>query len=228
VETRKTKTLDDFPKFIATAVRRGETAQTGYTKFEIDGQFDREIKTINPHWFWLLFGKHDCITATLISLNKETGAAVLFTHELDEPKIVGLPLYYLSPYWQAFNIWMVLDPNWGWEKQQFIGIDAVAQDYEATEISIVGDREVKIWTKLEPIEGGNGTSRHYPASNQTSPPDATPRLVPNGWGHEHCDLCKSHIDSGEFGYRDPDNRWMCVKCFDRYVVPRDLAFVDEL
>jgi hypothetical protein len=228
VETRKPKTLDDFPKFIATAVRRGETSATGYTEFVMDGRFDREIKKINPHWFWLVFGQNDGLTATLRSLDKETGAAVLFTHQVEEPNVVGVPLYYLSPYWQAFNIWMVLDPNWGWEKKQFIGVDAVAQDYEAADISIVEDREVKIWTKLEPVEGGSGSSRHYPAKNQDSPPDTTPRVVAHGWGHESCDFCRSHIDSGEFGYHDRGERWMCVKCYDRYVVPRDLAFVDEL
>ena len=228
MDGRKPKTLDDFPQFITTAVRRGETSATGYTKFELCGHFDQAVTNIDQHWFWLLFGVNDCLTATLQSLNAETNAAVLFTHELKEPEVIGLKLFYLSPCWQAFNVWMVLDPTWRWERRKFQGVDAVAEDYEVDEISIVGDREVKIWTKLQPIEGGSGTSRHYPANDQTSPPNPAPRVIPQGWGHAHCDLCRSRIASGEFGYRDHDERWMCESCYQRYVVPRDLAFVDEL
>lgn len=169
-----------------------------------------------------------CLCPSLKSLNKETNAAVLTCDLRDEPKIVGQALAYLSPYWQAYNVWMVLDPNWGWERKQFQGIDAVAEDYEAKDVSIVDGREVKVWTKLEPVGVSRGQSRHYPATDQTSPVRPGTRLVPSGWGHDHCDLCRAHIDAGEFGYCDPDLHWMCEKCYGRYVVARDLAFVDEL
>jgi hypothetical protein len=228
MDVRKPKTLEDFPKFSVVAVGRGATSATGYTRFEMEGEFDRIIEWLGPHWFWLLIGEHDCLCATLKSLDRETRLAVLTCDEKDEPDVVGQTLAYLSPYWQAQNVWMVLDPNWGWKKTQFRGLDAVAQDYEAKDISIVDGREVKIWTKLEPVDRGRGASRHYPASNQSSPPEPESRLVPGGWSHEHCDLCKNHIDAGEFGYRDPAERWMCEKCYERYVMARDLAFVDEL
>jgi hypothetical protein len=227
-ETKKPKALEDFPKFTVVAVRRGETSSTGYTEFQLDGHFDRIIDDIDAYWFWLLFGEDGCLTATLKSLNTETNAAVLTTQELNEPPVLGLTLYYLRPYWQAFNIWMVLDKNWGWKKRQFHGVDAVAQDYEADEVSIVADREVKIWTKLESVEGRSGTSRHYPATDQTSPLNPESRLIPSGWGHEHCDFCRSHINTGEFGFCDPGDRWLCESCYERYVVPGDLSFVDEL
>jgi hypothetical protein len=225
---RKPKTLEDFPKFEVAKVLRGETSRTGYTKFELEGRFDRVIENIDPHWFWLLNQQDNSLCVTLISLNKETGIAVLNCDSIDAPDVEGCALFYLSPYWQAENVWMILDPNWGWNKRQFEGSNAIASNYEAKEVSIVDGREVKIWTKLEPIDGGRGQSRHYPASDQNSPPDAETRVVPGGWGHEHCTLCKEHIESGEFGYRDPGENWMCEKCHERYVVPRDLSFVDEL
>ena len=228
METRKRKTLEDFPKFTVAAVRRGETSSTGYTEFELDGRFDRAMTDFGPHWFWLLFGESDCLTAALKSLDADTNTAVLTTQELYEPRVAGLTLFYLSPAWQAFNVWMVLDKNWGWKKLQFQGHDAVAQDYEADEVSIVAGREIKIWTKLEPAEGRSGTTRHYPATDQTSPPNPERRVVPSGWGHEHCDLCRSHINAGESGYCDPGDRWVCESCYQLYVEPRDLAFVDEL
>lgn len=48
MEVRKSKTLEDFPKFIVTAVRRGTTSVTGYTGFELEGTFDRISKRL-PH-----------------------------------------------------------------------------------------------------------------------------------------------------------------------------------
>lgn len=66
------------------------------------------------------------------------------------------------------------------------------------------------------------------ATDQASTPESKIRIVPSGWDHEHCELCKSHIDRGMFGYCDSQDRWMCENCYERYVVPRDLPFVDEL
>jgi hypothetical protein len=228
IEMSKPKTLDHFPQFIVSAVRRGATSDTGYTRFELDGRFDRSIEKIDPHWFWLLIGKKDCLCASLKSLDEETRAATVTCDEHEEPTIVGQTLAYLSPYWQAFNVWMVLDPNWGWKKKQFQGADAVASDYEAKETSIVDGREVKIWTKLEPLHGRGGQSRHYPGGDQSGPLSSESRVIPSGWDHEHCDLCKAHIDPGDFGYCDPGERWMCQKCYEKYVTRCDLAFVDEL
>jgi hypothetical protein len=56
--------------------------------------------------------------------------------------------------------------------------------------------------------------------------DASANVVPDGWDHEHCELCWAKIsrlpaDSAE-GYSDGD-RWMCVECFNRYVHPRVAA-----
>jgi hypothetical protein len=224
----KPKTLRDFPQFIVSAVRRGKTLDAGYTRFEIDGEFDRIVDNIDPHWFWLLFGENDCLCTTLQSIDKGGRAAVLSCDVKDEPKVVGETLAYLSSYWQAYHVWMVLDPAWGWERKIFQGADAVAEDYDAGEASVVEGREVRVWTKLELVGGREGASRHYPASDQSLPPNSERRPVPGGWGHEHCDLCRTHIDAKGFGYCDPAGRWMCEKCHERYVLRRDLAFVDEL
>jgi hypothetical protein len=121
---------------------------------------------------------------------------------------------------------MILDANWGWKKKQFHGIDAIAEDFEARDTSIVDGREVKVWTKLAPVRDSDGRTRHHPANNQTSSPGFGTRLVPLGWDHEHCELCNTHIDAGDFGYCDSDENWLCEKCYERYVVQRDLAFVD--
>lgn len=228
MEIHKPKTLEDFPKFVVSAVRRGPTAEEGYTHFELEGSFDRTIESRGPQWFWLLFGKRGCPCASVQSLNKETKAAILTFEATDEPDIVGLTLAYLSPYWQAFHVWMVLDPNWDWEKRRFLGAHAVAQDFESKDASIIEGREVKVWTKLTRADVQRGLSRHYPSEDQTLAPNGETRLVPSGWDHEHCELCNSHVDVGMFGYCDSGERWMCEKCYARYVMRHDLAFVDEL
>ncbi len=224
----KPKTLGDFPQFSVAAVRRGETSPQGYTNFELDGKFDRIVGQIDSHWFWLLFGEKDCLCATLLSLDKDTRAATLTCTLEDEPEVVGQSIAYLSPYWQAYHVWMVLDPNWGWEKKRFQGADALREQYVAGETSIVDGREVRVWTKLELVGGREGASRYYPADNQTLPASTEKQLVHGAWGHEHCDLCKSHIDAGEFGYCDPGGYWMCENCYERFVRPHDLSFVDGL
>lgn len=226
---KKPKTLDDFPSFTVTCVRRGETFPMGYTEFELGGTFGKlnQIKGIESAWFWLLIGEHDCLCAQVRSLDKDTGAALVTCDRQKMPDILGEKLFYLSPYWQAFNIWMVLDPNWGWERVQFQTADAVAENHEAPDISIVDGREVRKWTKLERADKKGHVSRYYPAQDQSST-EASPKTIPHGWDHEHCDLCRVHINAGVFGYRDPDDRWMCESCYEKYVMQRDLSFVDEL
>jgi hypothetical protein len=228
METRKPKTLEDFPQLIVTALRRGPPAEAGYTCFELEGSFERSIENTGPQWFWLLFGNRGCLCASVQSVNEETKTAILTFEATDEPDIVGHALAYLSPYWQAFHVWMVIDPNWGWEKKQFLEADAIAQDFESKDTSIIEGREVKLWTKLTRADVQRGLSRHYPSEDQTAISSDETRLVPSGWDHEHCELCNSHIDVGMFGYCDPDERWMCEKCYARYVIRRDLAFVDEI
>jgi hypothetical protein len=99
MEIRTPKTLEDFPKLVVTALRRGPTAEAGYTHFELGGSFDHTIENTGPQWFWLLFGKRGCLCASVQSLNKETKAAILTFEATDEPDIVGHTLAYLSPYW---------------------------------------------------------------------------------------------------------------------------------
>jgi hypothetical protein len=222
----KPKTLNEFPQFVVAAVRRGGTGSSGYTRFELVGRFDRLIEENEGNWFFLLFGG-ESICATLKSLDRETKAATLTCDEKDEPKVVGQTLAYLDTYWRPHHVWMILDRSWGWEKKQFHGADAVAEIFESNDVSIVDGREVKVWTKLTPVKPGDPV-RLYPEPDRSSESGSEPRLVPGGWDHEHCTLCNVHIDVAGFGYCDPDGTWMCEKCYERYVMQRDLAFTDEL
>ena len=142
--------------------------------------------------------------------------------------MVGKPLYYLSPAWEPHQIWMVLDEHWGWQRVLFQAVDAVAETHEATDVSIVDEREVKTWTKLSRADKRGSAERYAPTLDDTLVSGAAPQLVPGGWDHEHCQLCREHISHGEFGYRDEDDQWLCENCYGKYVMPRDLSFVDDL
>ena len=219
-----------------TAVRPGGVPDDGYASFEIEGhydavlegRFDQMIEGTGAQWFWLLFGERGSLCPKSEVFRQTNQDRDPDCQEKEEPKILGLDLAYLSPYWQAFNVWMVLDPSWGWQRKQFQGTDAFAEDYEAKDVSIVDGREVRVWTKLRPTGMDRWQSRHYPAADQTLPVSSGERLVVGAWGHEHCELCNEHIDAGMFGYIDPADRWMCENCYQRYATRRDLAFVDEL
>lgn len=178
MNTDKRKTLDDFPKFVVTGVWRDRKTGGGYTAYDLEctydptlnGDLEQIIANRRPKWFWLLIGERSCLCTSLKSLKKESSTAILTCHEKKEPRVIGQALAYLSPYWQAYNIWMVLDPNWGWQKKRF----------------------------------------------------------PEALGSQECQLCYRDIKPGEIGACDPKGAWMCAKCYERYVVPHDLAFVDEL
>src|SRR6266700_2685202 len=40
------------------------------------------------------------------------------------------------------------------------------------------------------------------------------QIVTNGWDHEHCELCNTHIDPGDYAYTNADDLWVCLTCFE--------------
>jgi hypothetical protein len=206
VEIRKPKTLEDFPKFFVTAVHRCGTDDGGYTRFEIAGNFDRVIENIGPNWFWLLSDAKESFCASVKSLGEETKAAILTVDVKNEPRIVGQKLSYLSPYWQAYHVWMILEQGAFWKKVVFHATDAIRVS------STAADGKEIHGLKRMPQEG-------LPAEAQ---------VVTGGWDHEHCELCNKHIDPGDYACTNTDGLWVCLSCFDNYVSPKNLSFVDEL
>lgn len=222
------KTLEDFPKFFLSQVTRGETDPEGFTAFELSGEFDRIIQRQGEiTWFWLLIGERAAVCPQWKSLGPGTAATVI-AREREMPETDGKTLYYLSSAWDPYQIRMVLDEEWGWQRVLFQAVDAIAETHHANDVSIVDGREVKTWTKLSRADNHGHTERYAPAQDDASDSSSAQKLVPGGWDHEHCELCRGHIDHGDFGYRDNDERWICERCYDRYVKSHDLSFVDDL
>jgi hypothetical protein len=222
------KKLEDFPKFTVSQLNDLGSDSQGFTRFELAGEFDRPVQPRGEiTWFWLLIGDRAAVCAQWISRGPGTAATVV-ADEKEMPEMGGKTLYYLNPAWEPHHIWMVLDEHWGWQRALLKAVDALAETHEATNISIVDGREVKTWTKLSRADKRGSTKRYAPTRDDTSVSGTAPQLVPGGWDHEHCEICREHIDHGDFGYQDRDDHWLCEDCYDKYVRPRDLSFVDEL
>ena len=49
------------------------------------------------------------------------------------------------------------------------------------------------------------------------------------WDHEHCELCGQATAEADVApaYVDPDDHWLCAKCYERYGLTRDVSFAAE-
>ena len=65
---------------------------------------------------------------------------------------------------------------------------------------------------------GTPSSPHAPAGGE---------VVPGGWDYEHCEIYSEKIGVGgePEGYFSPPSSWICVSCYENFVVTRSLAFV---
>jgi hypothetical protein len=202
----KTKTLEDFPKFLVAAVRRFSRSDLGYIQFEIDGTFDHSIQKVES-WFWLLSAEGRYLCASLQSLDEETRTATLTCELKEEPTIAGETLAFLSSYWQGYHVSMILQEDAQWEEVVFHATDAVQESFT--------EKDGRHFRKLSRMQRG----QELPAGAQ---------IVTDGWDHEHCELCNKHIDPPDHAWTNKDGFWVCLSCFERYVKPKDLSFVDEL
>jgi hypothetical protein len=54
--------------------------------------------------------------------------------------------------------------------------------------------------------------------------------IKNGWTHEHCLICMQTISTDEpenkFGYKDQDDVWICQSCYEKFVLPKSLEFIN--
>jgi len=147
------------------------------------------------------------------------------------PELVDTRLPYLEERWKAVHVWMVVEPEWIRDKVRFEAQDARASRYEAEDVSIIEGQEVKEWIKLERADGRRRTTRYcpvYPVGGADLPLARPDGLIPGGWSHEHCELCRNHIEAGNFGYVDRSEHWVCGACYEKYVIAHDLSFLDDL
>ena len=39
------------------------------------------------------------------------------------------------------------------------------------------------------------------------------KLVEDVWDHEHCNICRNHIDEGDKYWVNKKNQYLCVECY---------------
>ena len=201
---KERKSLDDFPHFIVSEVQPGETFPT-YIDLNLVGTFENGER-VTAGVGSLLLPERVALYGEMI-LYPHTGAALFVSSATAIPALLGTKLPYLSARWQAYHIWMILDEQSRWEKTCFEPADAIQETYTTDD-----GRHLRKLSKMKP---GKGV------------PD-TAQVVMNGWDHEHCELCNEHIDPGDSAYTNKDDLWVCLTCFEKYVGPKDLSFVDAL
>jgi hypothetical protein len=199
------KTLDDFPHFVVSEVQTGGTI-SDCIDFNLVGHFEG-VNGVTAGLCWLLLPEQNALYGNLSGLDPQTGAASFNATAKTVPAVQGARLPYLSAYWQAYHIWMILNEDSRWEKIGFHAVDAISESFTSDD------------------------GRHYHKLSKAQPGKDAPadaQVVASGWDHEHCELCNAHIDPGDNAYKNTDGLWVCLRCFENYVNPKNLSFVDEL
>jgi len=57
--------------------------------------------------------------------------------------------------------------------------------------------------------------------------DGSVKVVKGGWDHEHCVIDQKNISLHEnpFGYKDQFGTWVCVDCYNNYVLTKKFGFI---
>jgi hypothetical protein len=198
------KRIDDLPHF---SIRSFETERSrdAESVFSLLGVLDT-LQGVRRGRCWLLVPERQHLIGDLELLDRSTCTASFRGSGPAVPS-VGASFAYLNGYWQARQLWMVNGPHSAWQKLVFQASDAVADSIEGTDGKKW--RRLRKETAAESAAGGS-------------------QVVRGGWSHEHCDLCRAHIDPGGTGYRHESNYWVCESCYEKYAKTNDLSFVDEL
>jgi hypothetical protein len=112
---------------------------------------------------------------------------------------------YLDGYWGE-RAELVFDRKREWVCTTFKSVDAIE--------FIVDGKRMRSVLGQSPIAGAEDVRR-----------------VADGWDHEHCAICWETIGSYECeentGFKDQNNEWVCKRCYESYVVPKKLTFIEE-
>ena len=133
-------------------------------------------------------------------MGEDLHAVVVGHEEGDIPNLLEKDLRYLIFHIGMLSIYgWFWTPSGGWKREKFESVDAVATLQPASDVSIVDGREVTQWMKIERADKRGHTERYYPAEDQNEGADKSPIVLPRRWDHEHCCLCREHIDHDQFG-----------------------------
>ena len=219
------KRLEDLPHFLISSGEQGECHPTRYIDFKFHGTFN-QTTGVSDGRCWLLLPERDCLIGDLTSFEPKTGAATFLTSAEATPDVLGASLPYVDGYWQAYHVWMVVEPLWQWRRVPFQRTDVVGELFEAEKAQMIKGREVKTWLLVRETGKSRGYHRDYPIF-PGSVESQRDKIIAAGWDHEHCELCDAQINVGDYGFVDPAEHWVCESCHAKYVTTHDLSFLDS-
>src|SRR6185295_4625622 len=91
--------------------------------------------------------------------------------------------------------------------------------------SIEHARSITTWRKARFVPKD---SEVYPRTPSGEALNREPKVLKDGWDHEHCMICLAEISlypgSRPDAYSDLDgDEWLCVVCYEQYVAPSQLC-----
>lgn len=207
-------TRADLPQFMVSSVEQTAGADSeGYAEWRLSGELSRTEGVTFDGWSFLLISGHESLVGEFTPPNAPSRTT--FTTLLKErPEVLGLKLACLGPYWNPYQVWTVEDGPNAWTEGVFAASDVEAEYVEGTD----GRRYHKLSKLAEPK---TSSFRLQPTEGNQLPS----RIVPEGWDHEHCEICNSHIDPGDkYFHHAEDNAFLCVSCYEKYVLRADIGF----
>jgi hypothetical protein len=197
------KLISDLPQFSISAAQYWADE---YDTIDLTGLFDH-LEGVREGMCWLLLSEKQSYYGEMSSFSSEAKTGLFRTHVKSPPIFEAVTFCYLSAYWQAYHVWMVTDTNLSWQELVFESFAAVSD-------------------RIEGSDGQKLTRLRKASPEDLRNPDLT--IVQNGWDHEHCELCNSHIDPGDQCYYGDASYWVCRSCYQKYVQPHDLSFIDGI
>lgn len=206
------KRFDELPVFQITSIRVGDAQGNS----RVAGVF-HSLESVKEGPSYLL-GRTpeslDSVRGLITELSTDNRQAVFLADaNISDWNPTPVTLRYLSAVWKPVHVWMVSVPTWQFERRVFQADDALAvrRPPDAAPPPPTGEA-VKFW--LEMTSAASPTKKRYYPNR-----DVPEGLVSAGWDHEHCELCRGHVNAAQVGYVDNGGRWVCSVCYQRYIHP---------
>jgi hypothetical protein len=192
--------LSGLPQFTVDEIRREASAGDAL----ITGRFSH-LQGVRNDGGYLYRRPGPAIVGRLSYVPTDASETVEFwTPDLEfAPELRPGSVYpWIDHYWQAYHIDMILAGQW--EPRTFVSTPAH-------------------YFRL------GGATGWQPAGDPLPEGAVDLGVREGGWEHEHCELCSARIGPADdpSGFVDPENRWLCTACYERYAVPRDVSFAAE-
>ena len=166
-----------------------------------------EVKWIGERWIaYIMLSSETLLEGRFVSVDVQQRTARFILNKKEDISYLrpGFEYEYLDGYWGE-RAELVLDRSRVWSLTAFKSLDAV-------EFIVEGTRIRGMWGQ-EPMANAESVHR-----------------VEGGWDHEHCSICWETIGPYEgeenTGYRNQSGEWVCVRCYQSYVVPKKLDFIE--